>query len=98
MSQATKNFKGYAVGGDDTEWRKYIGDRFLEIMTDTKLNTITDPVNDIDEADEDNQSFINALSSFVDATQNVIGDTTISYNTKNYMPRDHIPKPIRGLL
>ena len=35
MSQAIKDFKGQAVGGDDTEWRKFLSARFNEIMHDT---------------------------------------------------------------
>jgi hypothetical protein len=75
MSQAIKDFKGYAVGGDDTEWRKFLSARFNEIMNDTSTES--------NESTDDNEDFINAMSSFVDVTQNVIGDITISHSPEN---------------
>lgn len=78
MSQAIKDFKGYAVGGDDTEWRKFLSARFNEIMYDSP----TESYESTDDTD-DNEDFINAMSSFVDVTQNVIGDITISPSPEN---------------
>jgi hypothetical protein len=75
MSQAIKDFKGYAVGGDDTEWRKFLSARFNEIMNDTSTES--------NESTDDNEDFINAMSSFVDVTQNIIGDITISHSPEN---------------
>lgn len=79
MSQAIKDFKGYAVGGDDTEWRKFLSARFDEIMYDSSPESYTST----DDNDDDNEDFINAMSSFVDVTQNVIGDITISYSPES---------------
>lgn len=80
MSQAIKDFKGYAVGGDDTKWRKFLSARFDEIMNDssTESNESTDS-----KSIDDTEDFINAMSSFVDVTQNVIGDITISPRPEN---------------
>ena len=79
MSQAIKDFKGYAVGGDDTEWRKFLSARFNEIMNDSP----TESYESTDDNDDGNEDFINAMSSFVDVTQNVIGDITISDSPEN---------------
>ena len=38
---------------------------------------------DIKSSDVDNEDFINAMSSFVDVTQNIIGDITISHSPEN---------------
>lgn len=78
MSQAIKDFKGYAVGGDDTEWRKFLSARFDEIMNESSAESYVST----DDTD-DNEDFINAMSSFVDVTQNVIGDITISRSPEN---------------
>lgn len=83
MSQAIKDFKGYAVGGDDTEWRKFLSARFNEIMYDSLLESYesTDSESIVD--NDNTEDFINAMSSFVDVTQNVIGDITISYSPES---------------
>ena len=79
MSQAIKDFKGYAVGGDNTEWRKFLFARFNEIMNDSS----TESYESTDDNNDDNEDFINAMSSFVDVAQNVIGDITISHSPEN---------------
>lgn len=96
MSQAIKDFKGYAVGGDDTEWRKFLAARFNEIMNDSPTES-NESVDDNDNAD-DNEDFINAMSSFVDVTQNVIGDITISPSPKSGSVGQIKTNIIRGLL
>lgn len=93
MSQAIKDFKGYAVGGDDTEWRKFLSARFNEIMNDTSVES-NESVDDTD----DNEDFINAMSSFIDVAQNVIGDTTISHSPKNISIGKNKSDIFRGLL
>lgn len=90
MSQAIKDFKGYAVGGDDTEWRKFLSARFIEIMHDTPSESY--------ESTDDNEDFINAMSSFIDVAQNVIGDTTISHSPKNISIGKNKSDIFRGLL
>ena len=78
MSRAIKDFKGYAVGGDDTEWRKFLSARYNEIIN----KSLTESYESTDDND-DNEDFINAMSSFVDVTQNVIGHITISYSPES---------------
>jgi hypothetical protein len=85
MSQAIKDFKGYAVGGDDTEWRKFLSARFNEIMNDTSTES--------NESTDDNEDFINAMSSFVDVTQN-----TISHSPKSSSVGQIKTDIIRGLV
>lgn len=91
MSQAIKDFKGYAVGGDNTEWRKFLSARFDEIINESA------DIKSID-VNNDNEDFINAMSSFVDVTQNVIGDITISHSPKNNSIGNIKTDIIRGLL
>lgn len=91
MSQAIKDFKGYAVGGDDTEWRKFLSARFDEIINESADIKSSDVNND-------NEDFINAMSSFVDVTQNIIGDTTISHSPKSSSIGKIKTDIIRGLL
>lgn len=93
MSQAIKDFKGYAVGGDDTEWRKFLSARFDEIMNESSAESYVST----DDTD-DNEDFINAMSSFVDVTQNVIGDITISRSPKSSSVGQIKTNIIRGLL
>lgn len=94
MSQAIKDFKGYAVGGDDTEWRKFLSARFNEIMYDSPPESYISTDNN----DDDNEDFINAMSSFVDITQNVIGDITISYSPESIIVGQIKTDIFRGLL
>lgn len=94
MSQAIKDFKGYAVGGDDTEWRKFLSARFDEIMNDSPPESYISTDNN----DDDNEDFINAMSSFVDVTQNVIGDITISYSPESIIVGQIKTDIFRGLL
>lgn len=96
MSQAIKDFKGYAVGGDDTEWRKFLSARFNEIMYDSPIESY-ESADDNDDND-DNEDFINAMSSFIDVTQNVIGDITISHSPKSSSVGQIKTNIIRGLL
>jgi hypothetical protein len=99
MSRAIKDFKGYAVGGDDTEWKKFIATRFTEILDDPMTERIISPdtINDSKD-DEDINDFINAMSSFVDVTQNIIGDTTISHSPKSSSVGQIKTDIIRGLV
>ena len=92
MSQAIKDFKGYAVGGDDTKWRKFLSARFDEIMNESSAESYesTD--------DNDNEDFINVMSSFVDVTQNVIGDISISHTPKSGSIRKIKTDIFRGLV
>lgn len=97
MSQAIKDFKGYAVGGDDTEWRKFLSARFDEIMNESSAESyVSTDSESID--DNDTEDFINAMSSFVDVTQNVIGDITISHSPKSSSVGQIKTNIIRGLL
>jgi hypothetical protein len=96
MSQAIKDFKGYAVGGDDTEWRKFLSARFDEIMNESSAESYVSA--DIKSSDVDNEDFINAMSSFVDVTQNVIGDITISHSPKSGSVGQIKTDIIRGLV
>ena len=99
MSRAIKDFKGYAVGGDDTEWRKFLSAWFNEIMYDSPTESYesTDSKSN-DDNDNDTEDFINAMSSFVVVTQNVIGDITISHNPKSSSVGQIKTNIIRGLL
>lgn len=96
MSQAIKDFKGYAVGGDDTKWRKFLSARFDEIMNESSAESYVSV--DIKSSDVDNEDFINVMSSFVDVTQNVIGDITISHSPKSSSVEQIKTNIIRGLL
>ena len=95
MSQAIKDFKGYAVGGDDTEWRKFLSARFNEIINDSSSESYESADS---KSIDDTEDFINAMSSFVDVTQNVIGDITISHNPKISNIGQIKTDIIRGLL
>lgn len=97
MSQAIKDFKGYAVGGDDTEWRKFLSARFNEIMYDSPTESY-ESTDSKSNDDNDTEDFINAMSSFVDVTQNVIGDITISHSPKSSSVGQIKTNIIRGLL
>ena len=99
MSRAIKDFKGYAVGGDDTEWKKFIATRFTEILDDPMTERIISPdtINDSKD-DEDINDFINAMSSFVDVTQNVIGDITISRSPQSTIIEKNISDIFKGLI
>lgn len=99
MSRAIKDFKGYAVGGDDTEWKKFIAARLTEILDESTSERLVSPdtINDSKD-DEDINDFINAMSSFVDVTQNVIGDITISHNPKATIIEKNILDMFKGLL
>lgn len=95
MPRAIADFKGYAVGGDDTEWRKYLSARFDEIINES-------PAESYESSDsksiDDNEDFINAMSSFVDVTQRIISDITISHNPKISIDRKNKTYIFRGLL
>lgn len=95
MSQAIKDFKGYAVGGDDTKWRKFLSARFDEIMNESSAESYVSA--DIKSSD-DTEDFINAMSSFVDITKDVIGDITISYSPESIIVGQIKTNTIRGLL
>lgn len=97
MSQAIKDFKGYAVGGDDTEWRKFLSARFNEIVYDSPTESY-ESADSKSIGDNDTEDFINAMSSFVDVTQNVIGNITISHNPKSSSIGQIKTDIIRGLL
>ena len=97
MSRAIKDFKGYAVGGDDTEWRKFLSARFDEIINESSTESYeSSDSKSID--DNDTEDFINAMSSFVDVTQNIIGDTTISHSPKSSSVGQIKTDIIRGLV
>lgn len=97
MSQAIKDFKGYAVGGDNTEWRKFLSARFNEIMNDSSTES-NESAGSKSIDDNDTEDFVNAMSSFVDVTQNVIGDITISHSPKSSSVGQIKTNIIRGLL
>lgn len=97
MSDAIKNFKGYAVGGDDTEWKKFIVTRFTEILDESTTEHLVYSDSNAKD-DEDINEFINAMSSFVDVTQNVIGDITISHTPKTTIIEKDILDLLRGLV
>lgn len=97
MSQAIKDFKGYAVGGDTTEWRKFLSARFDEIINESSTESYESI--DIKSSDvNDNEDFINAMSSFIDVAQNVIGDITISHTPKSSSVRKIKTDILRGLV
>lgn len=99
MSRAIKDFKGYAVGGDDTEWKKFIAARLTEILDESTSERLVSPDTDsVTKDDEDINDFINAMSSFVDITKNVIGDITISYSPESIIVGQIKTNIIRGLL
>lgn len=99
MSQAIKDFKGYAVGGDDTEWRKFLSARFNEIINESSAESyVSADIKSSDVNNNDNEDFINAMSSFIDVAQNVIGDTTISHSPKNISIGKNKSDIFRGLL
>ena len=96
MPRAIADFKGYAVGGDDIEWRKYLSARFDEIINESPAESYES--SDSKSIDNDNEDFINAMSSFVDVTQRIISDITISYNPKIISTRKNKTYIFRGLL
>lgn len=99
MSRAIKDFKGYGVGGDDTEWKKFIATRLTEILDESTAERLVSPdtINDSKD-DEDINDFINAMSSFVDVTQNVIGDITISRSPQSTIIKKNISDIFKGLI
>ena len=61
-----KDFKGYAVGGDDTAWREYITRRINDITKDLKTSTV--------DTDSQNKAKINKkMKSLLSVTQNLTG-------------------------
>lgn len=99
MPRAIADFKGYAVGGDDTEWRKFLSARFDEIINESPAESYeSSDSKSIDVNNDDNEDFINAMSSFVDVTQRIISDITISYNPKISIDRKNKTYIFRGLL
>lgn len=97
MSRAIRDFKGYAVGGDDTEWKKFIAERLTEILDESTPERLVSPDTDSKD-DEDINDFINAMSSFVDVTQNVIGDTTISHSPQATIVEKNTLDIFKGLI
>lgn len=99
MSQAIKDFKGYAVGGDATEWRKFISARLDEIVNESLAESyVSADIKSSNINNNDNEDFINAMSSFIDVTQNVIGDTTISHSPESISIDKNISDILLGLL
>ena len=98
MSQAIKDFKGYAVGSDDTEWWKFLSGRFDEIINESPAESYESVDIKSGDVNNDNEDFINAMSSFIDVTQSVIGNITISYSPESIIVGQINTNIIRGLL
>ena len=65
-----EHFKGYAVGGDDTEWRKYITGRISDITGDLKTSTDIDDIKKQAEIDK-------KLNDMLRGVQNITKGLTI---------------------